>query len=223
MIEPLQLQRLVDGELSSTERLEMLHKLDASPAAWRQVALAMLEEQDFVKQFGSRSHPPVREHQPIVHAVNQPFISEVQSSTPTPTGKRRIPSIWVPALAASVLMLFGFSAGRFWNGGVSPTGEGRDIAANRPSMDMDTYEKSLPYADLRVPASDRDIPIYNANEIDPTYVLARQAKEVELINNRLRQSGYEIDMRQQYMTGQLRDGRQVVVPIQQVGLKPVGQ
>lgn len=90
------------------------------------------------------------------------------------------------------------------------------------SNKSDPYE-GLPETDLRVQIGNENIPIFDARELDPQLVMALQAYEVQKANQRLRQQGFEIDLRPEYMTGQLNDGRQVVVPIHQVGLRAYGQ
>lgn len=100
--------------------------------------------------------------------------------------------------------------------------ENNRLVSNRP------YRSDLPEADLRVqvPGVGREvqeIPIFDARDVDPRLVLAQQEYEVQKANQRLRRSGFELDMQSEYVTGVLPDGRQVVVPVHQVGLKPYGQ
>ncbi|NIL98401.1 MAG: hypothetical protein GTO62_15045, partial [Planctomycetales bacterium] len=47
----LQIQRLVDGELDPEQRAELLRKLDADAQAWRDVALAFVEDQSYRSQY----------------------------------------------------------------------------------------------------------------------------------------------------------------------------
>lgn len=259
MIDPLQLQALVDGECSPGQRRELLEHCDSNPENWREIALAMLEEQQFSKQLHN-----VTPANPIAAVSSAPaspkiFTSNSLANLPIqnlstaidrpvlhdrPEERERS---WRPFLAAG---LIGLAA--FWGGRMVPSSNSHDstskdaLATNqstlfKPSIQSHTpgtsglaatnqlvsdpgnpYE-GLPETDLRVQIGNQDIPIFDPNDIDPQLVLALQAYEVQKANQRLRQQGFEIDLRPEYMTGQLNDGRQVVVPIHQVGLRPYGQ
>jgi len=67
-----------------------------------------------------------------------------------------------------------------------------------------------------------EIPIYDLNAIDHEVFVAREMYEVAKINQRLRKEGFELDVRPEYYTGKLNDGRQLIVPVKHVGLKPYG-
>jgi hypothetical protein len=78
-------------------------------------------------------------------------------------------------------------------------------------------------ADLRLPNNGYEIPVYDVNQVDPALVYAKRAYEIEKAKEQLRRNGYDVDLQHNYLTGQLQDGRKVVVPIQEVGLRPYGQ
>jgi hypothetical protein len=90
-------------------------------------------------------------------------------------------------------------------------------------LTQEEYEKSLPVADLRMPNNGYEIPVYDVNQVDPALVYAKRAYEIEKAKEQLRRNGYDVDLQHNYLTGQLQDGRKVVVPIQEVGLRPYGQ
>lgn len=52
MLDPIQLQALVDGETDLSERKEILELCEQDPVNWRQIALAYMEEQAFAKVLG---------------------------------------------------------------------------------------------------------------------------------------------------------------------------
>jgi len=56
-MEPLEIQRLVDGELPPSERSLLLKRIDLAPENWRKVALALLEEQVFSKEIRHANLP----------------------------------------------------------------------------------------------------------------------------------------------------------------------
>ena len=67
-----------------------------------------------------------------------------------------------------------------------------------------------------------EIPIYDLEAIDHDVIVARELYEVARINQRLRKEGFELDVRPEYYTGKLNDGRQLIVPVKHVGFKPYG-
>jgi hypothetical protein len=67
-----------------------------------------------------------------------------------------------------------------------------------------------------------EIPLVNAKDIDPKLLMASEALEMAKLNKQLRRQGYEMDVKPQYYSGNLGDGRKVVVPIHNVSLKPYG-
>ena len=87
--------RLVDGELSPTERQQLLASLDERENGWRRCALAFLESQAWGGEFKRMMAQPSAAEQPTV----TPAPSH-ESSTAGSTGR------WL-ALAASLLLAFG--------------------------------------------------------------------------------------------------------------------
>ena len=266
MIDPLQLQALVDGECSPGQRRELLEHCDSHPENWREVALAMLEEQQFSKQLHQVATPTLVATRSLVATLNptachpsEPaslkiVASEPLASLPIPSAQTvlHIPPVsrkqsWRPVLAAGLIGLAAFWGGRMvphsnsheshpkdtlatnqstvFKPGIQPnsSGAGGLGAPNQLVSDQSNPYEGLPETDLRVQIGNQNIPIFDPNDIDPQLVLALQAYEIQKANQRLRQHGFEIDLRPEYMTGQLNDGRQVVVPIHQVGLRPYGQ
>jgi hypothetical protein len=97
---PRELDRLVDGELSDTERLTLLQAIDAEPngEGWKRCALAFLEAQCWRAAF-----QPLAQPEPKAQDKN---LSQAQSTTKAqtfPAGPHR-PSILLAA--ASVLLAF---------------------------------------------------------------------------------------------------------------------
>ena len=67
-----------------------------------------------------------------------------------------------------------------------------------------------------------EIPIYDMEEVDPTVMWTKENYEIARMNEKLRKQGYELDVRPEYYTGTLNDGRKLIVPVKHVGLKPFG-
>ena len=249
MITQDQIQSIVDGECSHECRALLLREIEAQPTAWRALALALLEEQQWSKQIAqfANSNPPIQTHQ---HASSPPFLSTnallvpprvqplVQMSnvgrlgtSNDQLGSNGIP--WLSALAASILLGLGIYGGSFLPRLEFMNSRGVDasaIAGNeeqsegrqdyRPLDDtIDTNMKML----VSGPNSESaEIPIYDLNAVDHDLFVAKELYEVARINQRLRKEGFELDVRPEYYTGKLHDGRQLIVPVKHVGVKPYG-
>ncbi|XZE18553.1 hypothetical protein SH449x_003850 [Pirellulaceae bacterium SH449] len=234
MIDPIRLQALIDGECSAAERRQLLQQIDSQPDQWRDIALALLEEQVFAKDIrtlrGKAIQNSTAEMPVATHSV---FLDQEISKRPVARKGWR----FGPVLAACLALSVGLTIGRF-----VLRGDGDSLLGNsngnpmlvdnateksgakaQAEFNQDEYERSLPVADLRSSNNRYEIPIYDVNHVDPTLVLAKRAYEVERAKEQLRRQGYDIDLQQNYLTGQLNDGRKVIVPIQEVGLRPYGQ
>src|SRR5260370_8705607 len=87
-IDPILIDRLVDGELGEAERRELLLRLESNPDGWRRCALAFIEAQE----FGRAAVAWTREHAPACDPTPRPAIAPTRGPRPI----RR-------ALAASLL------------------------------------------------------------------------------------------------------------------------
>jgi len=240
----LQIQAIVDGECTHESRASFLKGLDTQPDGWRGLALALIEEQQWSKELLSKA--PVglqgsstcqgRIQSPSTVASVQPFGSGFQPVARTEKssihGLRDRP--WLPALAASLLMGLGFYGGSLWNSGEqsSAGGSADHMASSKPSPvsgNTKPAKSGMVGEDSRMrmvvsgPNDETsEIPIYDFNQIDREIYLAKEKFDMAEMNKRLRLQGYELDVRPEYYTGKLDDGRQLIVPVKHVGLKPYG-
>jgi hypothetical protein len=262
MIDPIQLQSIVDGECTGSQRRALLAECEGKPQQWKILALALLEEQQFRKQFAVLGTTMSKEDFAVQSLPGEQGSAEtdfwlagspvsVNPASPDryagALSSTRSPwSVWGPVLAAGFLAVMGFVVGRTFSGMTAQPStssvlevasqiqntDGEDLnklSSEKDSWiglvaDSDPYD-GMPETDLRVrlPSADYEIPIFDATDFDPTIALAKQEIEIQEANQRLRKQGFEIDMKPEYVTGKLRDGRQVIVPIHQVGLRQYGQ
>ncbi len=230
MIDPVRLQALVDGECSAAERRRLLNEIDNQPERWRELALALLEEQTFRNEIRL-----MRSEASMVKRTETNLNSPNSLVGDQDVFSGRVMKRWyaVPVLAACLMLSVGIAIGRVMRGGVGSfqwginSGdmlvENQTTNTNPTGLTQDEYEKTLPVADLRTPSSGYEIPVYDVNHVDPALVYAKRAYEIEKAKEQLRRKGYDVDLQHNYLTGQLQDGRKVVVPIQEVGLRPYGQ
>lgn len=234
MIDPIRLQALVDGECSAAERRRLLNQIDNSPEQWRELALALLEEQTFRNEIRLMRHEasnPMRSESTSASLTSLAGITE--------TNNGRVKKHWYtgPVLAACLMLSVGVAIGRFvMRGDISSVPWGSNAGGllvgdrttqsnsdNTRGLTQEEYERTLPVADLRGSGNRYEIPVYDVNQVDPALVYAKRAYEIEKAKDQLRRNGYELDLQNNYFTGQLQDGRKVIVPIQEVGLRPYGQ
>ena len=235
MITPEQIQSIVDGECSHESRALILRSIEHQPSAWRALALALLEEQQWARQVATLAKSTTAVRAEVFDANHPASVQQlVRLSDRDPHGRGRIHPIriaanWLSVLAASLLLGLGFFGGTllptFLPAGpkgsestsvARSTGQAESIVQTKP---FDTNMKMLVSGPNKQTA---EIPIYDMNDIDHDVFVAREMYEVARINQRLRKEGFELDVRPEYYTGKLHDGRQLIVPVKQVGLKPYG-
>jgi len=263
---PLELQRLIDGEMTHAQRADLLCRLGDDTTQWKSLAMSLLEEQQWSCEISRVVIPgsmpatvqPHPESPTVMLAHPAPSLIRdedtvnhgVGTSTGMSAGTRR-PWNWVSALAAGALFTVGLAGGS-WMRSLQGGGEGQggamtqdpliagntliagnsrggnnEVARNStesPSRYKSTWEAAAP---MRMVVSGLDskkseIPLVNAKDIDPKLLMASEALEMAKLNKQLRRQGYEMDVKPQYYSGNLGDGRKVVLPIHNVSLKPYG-
>ncbi len=226
MLDPIKLQSIVDGECTHQERREWLAYCESHPEHWRTLALAMIEEQQFSIQLRSNRSPLTNELAlPTAGlASSSATAGSMLSAAPTTPHRSVHPGAWF-FLAACLVAVAAFFAGKkvqFTTGlpvasQQDSAGPASGLAVNHPAA------KPMPEADLRVRLGKEEIPLYESDAISAELELARQAVAVQRINTQLRQQGYEVDLRPRYITGQLHDGSQLIIPVHDVGISSYGQ
>ena len=250
MITQEQIQSIVDGECSHESRVLLLQAMGSQPSNWRTLALALLEEQQWSKQISLISQPDMFTRrsgcpQPDIHAFReiesppdtsvraQPLLSLANAEFGHRTGgSNKMAAPWLSALAASLLLGVGF-----YGGSILPTSPKSEVG--NTSTVVSSVKDQPEQLDERTPLGNQlgtdmrmlvsgpnretsEIPIYEFNSFDHDLVLAKEMYEVARINQRLRREGFELDVRPEYYAGKLNDGRQLIVPVKHVGLKPYG-
>lgn len=250
MITQEQIQSIVDGECSHESRVLLLKDMETQPSTWRSLALALLEEQQWSKQISliSKSITTGQIGQTALYSKIDAVIassnytrvqrlvslarSESLGHLTDASSKRGVP--WLSVLAASLLLGLGF-----YGGSILPTlntktsnGEGTALAISNfkneaVPLDQHSSLENTQNTEMKMLVSGpneekSEIPIYDLNAIDHDVFVARENYEVAKINQRLRREGFELDVRPEYYTGKLSDGRQLIVPVKHVGLKPYG-
>jgi len=198
-MDPSQLDRLVDGELSQADRADLLRRLDAEPGGWRACALAFLEAQE----FASASRAWALSHAPA--SVANPT-NPIEGQAPIGPRRRR----WRPArlgLAASIVALAFFSG---W------------VAGERGAARRSTDSAGSGPADL---ASARPVDSSGPPVKSPEREWADRLPEAvpEYVRSQWERRGYQIEQSRRLISMDLEDGRRVTIPIDDVRVQFVGR
>ena len=202
---------LVDDELSERQRRELLASLDDTPDGWRRCALAFLEAQCLGRELGRISRlQPTESH------------AEKRSRSGAATGK---PWRTLVAMAASFFVALGL--GICWQSLlvpdrniVSPSVElAESEAANDPEESLNSWRTvSFPVSDgsdevemVRLPAVERD-------SIDEAWLMNLPRGMPPEMVRAIEDSGHRIRGQRRLLPLRMKDGRRLVVPVDQVEL-----
>ena len=231
MITPSKLQLIVDGECTQEMRAAILRDLDAEPQYWRTVALGLLEEQQWSKQVRA-----------ISNSTRQGGAIDLETSCPTSvqplmgfhspkSSAVSTKNVWLAALAASLLLAIGIYGGLFLTrnpSAVDGPGVGA-VTSHSESPRFTSNDWTPPGSDLGMKLvvtgpnlKTSEFPVYDMKDTDPTLVWAKENDELDRMNERLRKRGFELEVMPEYYTNTLNDGRKLIVPVKNVGLKPYG-
>lgn len=231
------LDLLVDGELTDPQRRDLLAKLEAAPGGWRRCALAFLEAQCWKEEL--RSVSP--------HAAPRP---EASPASPAPRDRVRSWGKGPTLLAMAASFLIALGLGVFlrdaWHtrGQIGP-GPGQFAAVKGPqdagagsepreSLSPDSFPEpgstgsplqyvTLPLAggpegvgeSIRLPAAERE-------SIDQAWLKSLPTAMPAEVLEALRRSGHQVRQQRGLLPFPMKDGRQLVVPFDQVDVRYVG-
>lgn len=224
----MQVDRLVDGELSGEQYRRLLATLDDEPGGWRRCALAFLEAQALGREL-----PAIRTTLETAKA-NDVLASPERSPAAVRSGIS-----WL-AIAASFLVTFGLGliAPRFFTrqsqeelvaGNLHSPGE-MERTLTPASFDPQNLRN---IGNLKLVADDgaegeiRQVPVYeseqNLNDVlTGSFQQTSPPMGPELIDL-LRGHGYDVRHEQQYVPATLEDGRQMIVPLEGYQITPVSR
>jgi hypothetical protein len=221
----LDLQRIVDGELSHELRAELLRALGPDSSQWQELALLLLEDQELSKQI--LREPPIAPK----HLIRVSLESDAPPST-----RSKKSSLGYRLLAVCAIFAVGLGSG-FWFKAIAPQASSTPQASSLTKSDMPTafssdsnrasgasFDYVSPWRVRVENDSDRaiEIPLVDAREIDPQLILANNALEIAKLNQQLKRRGYELEAKPTMYSGALEDGRRIMVPIHNVSLRPYG-
>ncbi|MCA9266123.1 MAG: hypothetical protein KDA60_19825 [Planctomycetales bacterium] len=187
------LGRLVDGELDSKQRRDLLDRIRQHPEGWKKCALAFLEDQAW-RQDLSDSMTSIPHTSDESKSVGLAVVESSHEGWHTSIVVRRF------AWAAVVLVAFG--SGVFLRGLRMADTHSPPVAAVPPTDSRDEPTDSEPTRDDVSPPAPRQL---------------TQA-EVDRVLSRL---GHRMQRRAGYVSITLDDGRDAVVPVEEIEIVPV--
>jgi hypothetical protein len=231
--------RLVDGELSESERRALLTSLDARPEGWRRCALAFLEAQTWRESLGEMT-PPVRE--PSVLPAASPVVLPR-----SPRGKKTLGALGtVLAMSACFLVALGLGAWalRGTHGGKTGISTMNSLANNEvppiavQSQTTDPFPGTVSPVNPSPPNSWKlvqvkapgltgnneplQLPAVERDRLDDEFFNAVPNPLPDDILQALKRTGNDVRMRRELVPMLLPDGRRLIVPVDQVEVRYEG-
>jgi len=234
---------LVDGELSAAQRRELLERLDEEPGAWKRCALAFLEAQAWREELGA-----VRDEAsgpPSAAAACSPPVSR---TSPRTTHRARLihTSGTLLAMAASFLMAMVLGWWVYRPGGPLevaedlPRGRGPaiDLAEQAAPRQPGSRREAAPippeavaqwrWVTLGPEQGVADgvrpvrLPAVESEAVDEAWLRRLPAGVPAPVLDALRQAGHRVRHQRQLIPFPLEDGRSLLVPVDEVDVRYVG-
>jgi hypothetical protein len=216
-MDPIQIQRLVDGELSFEETQVVLQSAQASPELWETIAAAFVENQVWQKEF----------------SVDPAALAEGKGLSKRADGERLSGSVvsesvrWL-ALAASLMLAvsLGFLVG-------DPVDQSNQIGSpDVAQTNVDDTTRVVGSSDVEMEDLNQQPVVYRMQVQDPNgnrfvdsdvplYPVRSSEFEKYIDNsaftNNVRReaarSGFGLQHNVRYLSGQMKDGRRFVIPV----------
>jgi hypothetical protein len=230
--------RLVDGELSSTDYQALLASLDDEPGGWRRCALSFLEAQALQQELGGLRH------EASAPLPESPMVG--QSQPPRHIGY----PLMALAMAASFLVAFGLGMAIRRDGGLGSAGGASQIvkideqpSRGKPNSEaLASGDRGADSGNSRSPlAGDRpvgnvtlvvdgsepahqqrvEVPLYNADQLGQDYLTIDQSALTPELREMLERQGHEIRRYRRLVPVRLQNGEQAVFPMEEVEIVPV--
>ncbi|HJT35002.1 MAG TPA: hypothetical protein VJ783_23440 [Pirellulales bacterium] len=208
------LDLLVDGELSESQRRELLAWCEREPDGWRRCALAFLDAQSWSSVLGQMA----RGDSEVIERMlsNDPLLSAPAAGAPVvELPKATIAPAWlVPALALAASVLVAFSLGLWARGGMF--GAGPAIAAKGASDKVRLVADGPAGA-----ADDSQMPVAEGQGVNEDWLSGQPTAMPREIEQALERLGHRVRQQRQLVPIPLEDGRRVMVPVDQIDVQPM--
>ena len=247
-IDPLQLQRLVDGELDDKQVQRILIDAKAEPDHWRDIAVGFVESQTWSRAFmdeGAENVDPV--FASINSAGSMKPADSIESVSSKPTDSHHSSSFSWLVMAASLLAAatIGYMVNQIQNRNLPtvPIADNDNQAITEPLIadnSVNNVQPKMTPADYRpadyhleVPEEHLGdlvsagpvppVPLYTVNNAEQLNQFSQQRTPPALppeVLEQLSGSGYQMEQAVSFISGRLDDGRSFVVPVRTIEFVP---
>ena len=216
------LDRLVDGELSGSDRRRLLESFDKRPEGWRRCALAFLEAQSWREEMGQVARG-------LASETNEPK-SPASPFAPSRKLSVSVVATWL-AMAASLVLAFGLGwmqherGPSIAGGSLNPSGQVASVPA--PS-NSGSHNGTKPGDAVTFFVKDNSgrkqpvrVPLVDADALDKEFGMQFQTGMPDDVRNQLKDNGYAVRSKRQYAPLWLENGRPMILPVEDTNIVPV--
>lgn len=221
LIQPLTLQRLVDGELDTAGMQSLLRDADGQPEMWKEIATAFVEDRVWQNSFVDSSD---------MANANPMFGSSNPKPAERATHKKRngySDNRWrrLFSMAAAVLLAtgIGFMIGNQQPASQSPSNGIADASRDEGSLSSDQITRVSVEPDYRMQLDDdfnNEIPLYDASRAKELGLSLEPASIPDSLQKFATESGYQLDENLRYISGRMDNGNRFVVPVRRIQFIP---
>lgn len=237
------LDRLVDGELGEPERRALLAQLETEPDGWRRCALAFLEAQSWNDELRmlvgaataecaqtAKTAVPRRRTGSLLSVFNWAAAVLVAFTLGwlvrgtngwQHEGPERVaaPRVGAPANSAGSVA--------HSEGNLPSAEEPSESVASEDGINGDIDAARTLLATLSFPESDDEtaqvqVPVYEGPEFDAAWLRDQPDVVPEYVKRQLERRGYEVRQQRRLYPFQLENGRQLVLPVDEVQVQFIG-
>lgn len=249
MITDQELDRLVDGELDEQTFRDMLQAVASDPDGWRRCALAFLERQAWERELSGWTRQVLVTQSRAVELQANPIVEPSGNHVERSSGRRHLPA-WMQWMAAAVMGFLVSQvswSGRVDDDRVSSHGQvashgeshrsktlpdrpttptppiANDEASRsrRPPEAPETQWTVIFQDGYQTDAGDWAMPVYDSSDGRGRASLQRGSNLPESWEAELRRAGHLVRRQRAFTPVELHDGRQLVIPWEQVEIVPV--
>lgn len=236
----LALARLIDDELTAAQERELLKHLDAHPEMWRRCALAFLEERALRR--GARGWVMAQDAEPRA-SERAPAVLPLNDSAVPRTAQKKRTWLDFATIAAGLLLAF-------FGGLIVQQYQARPLPTNTPvaknttspaASDQQAADSSnalvaktdspsnlrLQYVSHEGQPSNKeiDVPLIPVNKVDDSMLSSweQAARQNTIPQDTLRwleQEGQVVRQQNLWLTVDLPNGQQAIVPVQRIVVQP---
>jgi hypothetical protein len=225
----LQIQRLIDGELTRPEIQQLLRTANSQPELWRELAVAFVEDRIFASESRRFSQDEGRVLEPAASpAATSLAAGGMPGSTSKSASALRNTGLW---LSAAAMMLcaagLGFLAGS-GQGGSQRSTESNLIAGSTGANANNQVSDSGPYMfqlldDQGQPIPNTAVPLLTeADARRLGYDPSRAAIPPE-VQSQFRRAGLELEPEVKYINGRFPGGPKITIPYSDLKIRSYGQ